>query len=99
MTKVRMIADLPTAEVFLTTDFEVRIPETPEAAESELRQAIQEEIPLIFITEALAEPIQERILEMQLKHPAVITVIPGVGGSRKLGEQLVMRLKKSVIGV
>ncbi|GEM_PF-5666440 len=99
MTKVRMIADLPTAEVFLSTDFEVRIPETAEDIEAELRQAIREEIPLIFITEVLAEPIQEQILEMQLKYPAVITVIPGVEGSRKLGEQLVMRLKKSVIGV
>ena len=96
--KIAILADPLSADVFTLTDFRVRTAPAPDAAPALLEEILNQECEIVFITEPVAATIQDQIREAQEKTEAIITVIPGVGASRHLGKEMLLTMRRSVIG-
>lgn len=98
MRKVAVICDPLVAEIFMLTDFEVRPVKENELVESVFYEIYQKGYNLIFITENLAEIIEAEIKAFQKRNDVIITVIPGIGLSMKLGENMLNEMIRKVTG-
>jgi V/A-type H+-transporting ATPase subunit F len=99
MNKVAIIADPLSAQVFMATSFMVRPVQESDSTATTLREIVQTGYKIIFITENLAEDIEQQINEIQKKNNAMITIIPGMGTSLQLGERMLKELRRKVVGV
>jgi vacuolar-type H+-ATPase subunit F/Vma7 len=64
-----------------------------------LREVVQSGCKIIFMTENLAEDIEQQINEIRKKDNVMITIIPGMGTSLQLGERMLKELRRKVVGV
>lgn len=99
MHKVLVLADPSTAEVFALTDFVIERLTDPRNVPHRLQRAVTQGFDVVFITEDLAEPVQQELRNVQEKTDLVVTVIPGVGTSKMLGERMLSELRKTVAGL
>jgi vacuolar-type H+-ATPase subunit F/Vma7 len=98
MNKVAIIADPLSAQVFIATNFLVRPVKENDFTAPALREVVQSGCKIIFITENLAEDIEQQINEIRQKDNVMITIIPGMGTSLQLGERMLKQLRKKVVG-
>jgi V/A-type H+-transporting ATPase subunit F len=99
MNKVAIIADPLSAQVFMATNFLVRPVKENDSTATTLREVVQSGYTIIFITENLAENMEQQINEIRKKNNAMITIIPGIGTSLQLGERMLKELRRKVVGV
>ncbi len=99
MPKAAVIADSFSAELFKLTDFHVETVEENSDVSKAFSETIRNNYDIIFITEILAKEIIPQIKETQKTNKAIISIIPGPGTSERLGEKLLKKLKKSVVGI
>ena len=81
MSRIAVIADQYTADVFQLTDFDVEI-----ADEKNVLEKITEKLGLdysvIYISDILTENITENLNEIKQSTKAIIVIIPGVGSKQ-----------------
>ena len=89
MSRIAVIADQYTADVFQLTDFDVEI-----ADEKNVLAKITEKLGLdysvIYISDNLTENIAENLNEIKQSTKAIIVIIPGVGS-----KQLILNKEKN----
>ena len=98
MSDVLVIADPMTADVFRLADVDVRPVESAESAEPLLRAALTQSYAVVFVSEKVAAGIQETIAAAQARGGPVVVVIPGIGARGVLGQALLSRLRKTIVG-
>ncbi len=98
MRKVAVICDPLSAEVFMLTDFGVRPVQENEAVDDVLNEIYNQGYTLIFLTENLAVEVQAEIKAFQKRNAAIVTVIPGIGSTERLGEKMLSDQIRKVMG-
>ena len=86
MAKIAVIGDRDSVLGFRALGLEVHTVEDSTEARHLLRKAAEEGCAAVFLTEALAAPLQEEIDRYKEALTPAIVLIPGKGGSLGLGE-------------
>ena len=95
MAKIAVIGDRDSVLGFRALGLEVHTVEDSTEARHLLRKAAEEGCAAVFLTEALAAPLQE---EIDRYKEAAIVLIPGKGGSLGLGETALHNAVERAVG-
>lgn len=98
MHKIMVLADPLSAALFMLTDFEVVAVQEPDTVPHLLQEVLSRKYEIVFITEVLAAPLRQQLREAQETTDTILTVIPGAGASGQIGKEMLLALKKSVVG-
>jgi V/A-type H+-transporting ATPase subunit F len=99
MSKIAILTDPFSAEMFKLTDFHVESINKEDDLPEIFLKILNNKYEIVFITENLAKNIIPQIRDAQKTSKAIISVISDPGGSQGLGDKLLKELKESVIGI
>ncbi|GBD87062.1 V-type ATP synthase subunit F [bacterium BMS3Abin03] len=88
MSKIAVIADQYTADVFQLTDFDVEITNEQKALEMIIEKSKQD-YSIIFISDNLTKNIEEELGGIKQTTNAVIVIIPGMGSRQFITNEAV----------
>ena len=98
MAKIAVIGDRDSVLGFRALGLEVHTVEESTEARHLLRKAAEEGCAAVFLTEALAAPLQEEIDRYKEALTPAIVLIPGQGGSLGLGETALHNAVERAVG-
>lgn len=98
MAKIAVIGDRDSVLGFRALGLEVHTVEDSTEARHLLRKAAEEGCAVVFLTEALAAPLQEEIDRYKEALTPAIVLIPGKGGSLGLGETALHNAVERAVG-
>lgn len=98
MAKIAVIGDRDSVLGFRALGLEVHTVEDSAEARRLLRKAAEEGCAAVFLTEALAAPLQEEIDRYKEALTPAIVLIPGKGGSLGLGETALHNVVERAVG-
>ncbi len=72
--------------------------ENPQAAQQVLEELVENQYPIIYITETYAQEFMELIEQLNKVSSSSIVIIPGAGIDKNLGEQRLKDIIRKAIG-
>ncbi|HHV50514.1 MAG TPA: V-type ATP synthase subunit F [Clostridiales bacterium] len=98
MHRVAVLGDKDSIYCFAALGLEIYPTEDPNAAVETIRKMANQDYAVIFITEALAEKIQDEIDRYRDRMEPAIILIPGVVGNTGMGLLNVKRAVEKAVG-
>ena len=98
MHDVLVLADPTTAGAFLLTDLSVRSVREDEPVAQILEEVLAKDYAVVLVAEPLARSVVAQIRERQARAGPILVVIPGTGPGRRIAEELLAGLTRSIVG-
>lgn len=97
-TTVAFVGDADSTHGFSALGLRLATVQVPEQAAERLDSLVAEGYKTIFITEEFALPNHDRVVELMMKHPVSILMVPGREGSTGRGLEMVKRMAVKALG-
>lgn len=98
MRDLLVIADPVTADVFRLGGMDVWPVGGSDSVRERLRDAITKNYAVVFVTDTVADGLEDDIRDAQTVGGAVVVVIPGVGSAGSVGRESLSKLSQAVLG-